>query len=132
FAAGVPHDLFDRLRAEAPVFGQPNPHGGMLWSLTRNADIRAVSTDSANYTSTRGFYFPNIGEHIASYKRHNVMFNDPPEHTRLRLFAAKAFSAPVVARFEEWIRVLCREIVEEVRSQPEGRVDAIPPIAAAL
>jgi len=131
FRQGVPHATFDRLRAQAPVYGQPNPKGGTFWSLTRHADIRAVSTDAANFTSTWGFYYPNIGEHLANYKRHSVMFNDPPAHTRLRSFAAKAFSAPVVGRFEEWIRVICKEIVQEIQAQP-GRFDAIPLIAAAL
>jgi len=132
FAKGVPHEAFDRLRVAAPVYGQPNPKGGTCWSLTRHVDIRAVSTDAANFTSTLGFYFPNIGPHMAGYKRCSVMFNDPPTHTRLRSFAAKAFSAPVVARFEEWIREICQEIVQEVLVQGKAPFDAIPLIAAAL
>jgi cytochrome P450 len=132
FADGVPHHIFDQLRAEAPVSGVANPRGGTIWSLTRYEDIRAVSTDPANYTSTLGMYYPNIGEQMATVKRANIMFNDPPGHTRLRSYAAKAFSAPVIARFEGWIRDICREIVSDIRAQPDGRFDAIPVIAAAL
>lgn len=129
FADGPPHEIFDALRAEEPVYGQPNPMGGTAWSLTRFADIRAVGTDMEKFTSTEGMHYPNIREH-AKYKCDNIMFNDPPVHTRLRTFAAKAFSAPVVAKFEVWIRELCVEIVEDVLRQ--DRIDIIPAIASAL
>ncbi len=129
FADGPPHAIFDFLRNEKPVYGQPSPMGGTAWSLTRYADIRAVGTDTERFTSAEGMHYPNLREH-AKHKRDNIMFNDPPAHTRLRTFAAKAFSAPVVAKFEGWIRELCVQIVDDVLQQ--DRVDIIPAIASEL
>ncbi|MEK1905297.1 MAG: cytochrome P450 [Pseudomonas sp.] len=129
FADGPPHELFDLLRNEQPVYGQPSPMGGTAWSLTRFADIRAVGTDLERFTSAEGMHYPNLREH-AKHKCDNIMFNDPPTHTRLRTFAAKAFSAPVVARFDGWIRELCVEIVDKVLQQ--DRLDIIPAIASEL
>lgn len=130
FADGPPHRLFDRLREENPVHGQPNPMGeGNVWSLTRFADIRAVGTDTKTFTIEHGHQFPTPRSHAAAM-RDNIMFNDPPHHTRLRSFAAKAFSPPVVARFEGWIRELCVKIVDDLRGRDQ--VDIIPAVAAEL
>jgi cholest-4-en-3-one 26-monooxygenase len=130
FTDGPPHPIFDRLREDEPVYGQPNPlGGGTVWSLTRFADIRMVGTDKERFTITHGHQFPTPQAHAAAM-RDNIMYNDPPRHTRLRSFAVKAFSPPVVARFQDWIRELSVEIVDNVLKQ--GRVDMIPAIAAEL
>jgi cholest-4-en-3-one 26-monooxygenase len=130
FRDGPPHDVFDWLRENEPVHGQPNPRGeGTIWSLTRFADIRAIGTDSEHFTITNGHQFPTPPEHPARM-RDNILFNDPPRHTRLRSFAAKAFSPPVVARFETWIRELCAEIIDAVVERES--FDMVPMIAGEL
>ena len=45
FAERVPHDWFDDLRAEAPVYRHPEPHGPGFWVVTKHADIAEVSHD---------------------------------------------------------------------------------------
>ncbi len=130
FAEGPPHRIFDQLREDDPVYGQPNPMGGgTVWSLTCFADMRVVGTDKERFTITRGHQFPNTAVH-AEAMRDNIMYNDPPRHTRLRSFAVKAFSPPVVARFEDWIRGLSVQIIDNVLKQ--HRIDMIPAIAAEL
>ena len=42
FEDGPPHELFARMRAEAPVIRCTNPEGGDYWSVTKAADISAV------------------------------------------------------------------------------------------
>jgi cytochrome P450 len=58
FAAGFPHDVFTRLRREAPVwFHPPTPHtpgGEGFWVLTRHADIAAAAEDAATFSSQSG------------------------------------------------------------------------------
>lgn len=130
FANGPPHEIFDELREHAPVYGQPHPLRGRIWSLTRHADIREASINVAVFSSAQGIVFPNSPERLA-FLRENMMFNDPPVHTRLRGFAAKAFSPAVVVRFEQWIRELCADIADEVLRQ-ESAFDAIDHIAAVL
>jgi len=53
FADGPPHELFARMRAEAPVHWNPGPDGSGFWSLTRKDDIAAVSRDTATFSSHR-------------------------------------------------------------------------------
>jgi cholest-4-en-3-one 26-monooxygenase len=130
FSNGPPHGLFDKLRNESPVYPQANPFGNnTIWSLTRFADIRTVGTDGAHFSIQQGHQFPTPPKH-AAMMRDNIMFNDPPRHTRLRSFAAKAFSPPVVARFDEWIRSLVIEILDTVSRRE--RIDMVPMIAAEL
>ena len=50
----VPHDQFDRLRAEAPVFWHPEPDDTGFWALTKHADVRAASHDIATFSTELG------------------------------------------------------------------------------
>ena len=48
----VPHDQFDRLRAEAPVAWHPEVDDTGFWAVTKHEDVVAVSRDSATYCSS--------------------------------------------------------------------------------
>ena len=132
FADGPPHDVFDELRRSTPVYWNTTTFGtptGGFWALTRFADASAVSRDTASFTSTKGICFPADAERGPSM-RDNVMWNDPPEHTRIRGLASRGFSTRVVARFEEWVRERVREILD---SLPTGEAfDAVALIASEL
>ena len=41
FIGGVPHDVFTRLRAEAPVYFHPEADGPGFWVLSRYRDVTA-------------------------------------------------------------------------------------------
>jgi cholest-4-en-3-one 26-monooxygenase len=130
FRDGPPHALFDHLRKTDPVYGQPDPINGVTaWSLTRFADLRAVSGDVATFSIARGHQYPTPRAYAAAMGN-NIMFNDPPRHTRLRSFGAKAFSPSVVTRFDGWIREICVSIVDSVARQ--DTIDMVPMIAAEL
>ena len=131
FAKGPPHHVFDRLRRLDPIHGQPNPRGGTIWSLTRSEDIRKVSGDVETFCSRGGLTLPITPERLEQ-TRTNLMFNDPPFHTRLRAFVAKAFSPPVVARFDDWISELCVKILDDVEATGGAPFDAVKMISAAL
>jgi cytochrome P450 len=68
---------------------------------------------------------------MAAHMGGSLLFSDPPDHTRLRSFAAKAFSPPVVRRFESWVRELCVGIADRVGTI-EGEFDAVTHISSAL
>ena len=130
FRDGPPHAWFDELRARDPLHGQPDPlNGGTVWSLTRHADVRAVSNDLVRFTQTLGHQFPTPRSYAATMQD-NILFSDPPRHTRLRAFGAKAFSPSVVARFDGWIREIVVAILERVTTC--DTIDAVPEIAAEL
>jgi len=141
YTEGPPHDYFDHLRRNDPCHEMTSPYGARFWALTRAADIRAVSLDQQQFTSTEGFLYPAAlasavvaagqdNKRFNDMRRTNMMWHDGAGHERLRGFLASAFSPRVVARFEHWIREICVRIVQEVLEAK--RFDAIPMIAAEL
>src|SRR5437867_3733744 len=59
FRDGPPHELFARMRAEAPVRWNEVPGYGGFWSVTRHADVSAISRDTATFSSYRAGIFLN-------------------------------------------------------------------------
>ena len=40
YVDGPPHEVFERLRHEQPVYRQPMPDGTEYWAVLRHADLR--------------------------------------------------------------------------------------------
>lgn len=129
FVNGAPHNTFARLRREDPVAWCDYPGGKGFWSLTRHADILEANRNNQVFSSARGIRMEDqtYEEYLA---RRTFQETDPPEHTRVRILVAKAFSKPVVALFEEQIRRLCDEILDKVL--PRGEFDAVRSVARQL
>jgi hypothetical protein len=129
FAEGVPHNAFRRMRDEAPVAWTEYPGGRGFWSLTRHADILAASRDPATFSSAQGIRMEDQTpeEYLA---RRTFQETDPPDHTVMRRKLSRAFSKPVVAAFEQAIRELCVEILDEALEAES--LDATAEIARPL
>jgi cholest-4-en-3-one 26-monooxygenase len=115
--AGVPHDVFDAMRREAPVSWHERPTGN-YWSLTRHADIAAVSRDQTSFTSHKGIYYPPIPE-LASLQTDMLVFLDPPRHTQLRGLVSKSFTPKVVQKLDGWIREVARDVISGLQDKDE-------------
>lgn len=132
FVDGPPHDVFDELRRDDPVYWNATSSGtptGGFWALTRHADVAAVSRDVETFTSTKGMCYP-ANAALAPMMVDNLMWNDPPVHTRIRGLAARGFSVRVVARFEEWVRDRVTDILDNL--PVDEPFDAVQLIAAEL
>ena len=129
FVNGAPHNTFARLRDEQPVAWCDYQAGQGFWSITRNDDIHECNRNNALYSSARGIRMEDqtYEEYLA---RRTFQETDPPDHTRMRILVAKAFSKPVVALFETQIRRLCDEILDQ--SLQLGEFDAVKRIARQL
>jgi cytochrome P450 len=129
FVQGAPHNTFTRLRNEDPVSWTPYAGGKGFWSITRHQDILNLNRDAALMSSAQGIRMEDqtYEEYLA---RRTFQETDPPEHTRTRLLVAKAFSKPVIAQFEQQIRQLCVQILDEALEQKE--FDAVKRIARQL
>ena len=132
FHDAVPHAAFERLRREKPVHWTPTssgtPHGG-FWSLTRFADIANTTRDPATFTSRRGISYPVLPARTEGMAD-NLMYNDPPDHTRLRRLVGAAFTPRMVARFGDWITERVDAIIADLRGR--GECDLVPLIAVEL
>jgi pimeloyl-[acyl-carrier protein] synthase len=126
-----PYPLFRRLRTEDPVHWDPFLH---TWVVTRYADVMEVlHTFSANRTHTpEKLEAVGLAEltPIARLMVQQMLFMDPPQHTRLRKLASHAFTPGRVAGLRSHIR----EIVARILDQAEGerRMDVIRDLAEPL
>ncbi len=129
FINGAPHNTFARMRRDEPVAWCDYAGGQGFWSITRHEDILECNRNNAVFSSARGIRMEDqtYEEYLA---RRTFQETDPPDHTRVRLLVAKAFSKPVVALFETQIRQLCDEILDQ--HLPTLEFDAVKTIARQL
>src|SRR5476651_1496451 len=101
FDEGPPHELFARMRAEAPVRWNPSRDGSGFWSLTRHADIAAASRDFGTFSSLKQGVFLHPDQVVPlDLTRNLLLYKDPPEHTKYRAILQSAFTPHTVARLE--------------------------------
>ncbi|MEV4844350.1 cytochrome P450 [Micromonospora matsumotoense] len=108
-----PHRLdvdprYAELRRDEPLIRVQLPFGEPAWLATRHADVRAVLGD---LRFSRAAAVGRDEPRSTRYQREaGILGMDPPEHSRLRRLAAKAFTA---RRVEE-LRPRTREWAEEL------------------
>ena len=128
---GPPHELFKRMRAEAPVHWNPLPDGTGCWSVTRHADIAAISRDTETFSSHRGGIFLHHDQVLPlDLNRNMLLYMDPPQHTRYRLILQKAFTPHSVATMEETIRARVTRTIDAVIER--GSCDFVDEIAVPI
>ncbi|MEP1209280.1 MAG: cytochrome P450 [Rhizobiaceae bacterium] len=129
FVDGAPHNTFARLRAEDPLHWTEYQDGQDFWSVTRHADILVMNRNFEVFSSARGIRMEDqtYEEYLA---RRTFQETDGAEHRAMRMKVQKAFSAPVIANFEQDIRSLCADILDDALSTPE--FDATKKIAREL
>ncbi len=139
FAHGFPHDVFTRLRREAPVwFHPPTPHtpgGEGFWVVSRYADVLAVATDARTFSSERGGAREGGGtliEDLPSGFATGVLLNmmDDPRHQKLRRLATGTVSPRALALLEAELRTRTAAIVDAAAAR--GRCDFLLDVAAEL
>ena len=126
-----PYPLFKRLRTEDPVHWDPFLHA---WVVTRYPDVVRVLTDfSANRTFTPA-QLSQVGlsalAPVASVMLRQMLFMDPPMHTRLRALCSLAFTPARVERLRSHIQEVTDRLIESVALS--DRMDLIADFAAPL
>jgi len=126
-----PYPLFRRLRTEDPVHWDAFLH---TWVVTRYVDVLEVlHTFSAQRTHTpeklKAVGLSEMGP-IAQLMVKQMLFMDPPAHTRLRSLASQAFSPARVAVLRSHIREIVSRLLDDV--QRKGRMDIIGDLAEPL
>jgi pimeloyl-[acyl-carrier protein] synthase len=126
-----PYPLFRRLRTEDPVHWDPFLH---TWVVTRYADVLEVlHTFSAERTHTPA-KLNAMGlaamSPVAQLMVKQMLFMDPPQHTRLRKLASHAFTPSRVAVLRSHIREVVGRLLDRVES--DHRMDVIRDLAEPL
>ena len=129
-----PYPLYHRLRAEDPVHWDPYLHA---WIVTRYSDVVSVlTTFSADRAPSPEFFealsVRDVGP-IAKVMVKQMLFMDPPSHTRLRKLAAPAFMPARVQRLRDHIQDIATKLIDDIVARGDaGRMDLLADFAAPL
>lgn len=118
YTAGVPHATFSRLRENDPVHWTEEQDGSGFWSILRYDDALAVSRDVETFTSAKGIRLEEMDDEEA-LARLTMMELDPPHHTRYRRLVSKGFTRRRVESYEDAIRQLAVEVIEDALNESE-------------
>jgi cholest-4-en-3-one 26-monooxygenase len=129
FADGPPHDVFTRMRAEAPVCFLPEPDGPGYWGVFRYGDVMEVSRHPQTFGS-----HPNTMIHDpedGGQGTGEIMLNqDPPRHTQLRKLVNRGFTPRQIAQLEPRIRAVVRDLLDAAEALGSG--DLVADVAVEL
>jgi cytochrome P450 len=126
-----PYPLYRRLRTEDPVHWDSFLHA---WVVTKYGDvIRVLREFSANRTpSPEQLSAMDLSalNPIAQVMVRQMLFMDPPDHTRLRALASAAFTPHRVERLRSHIQEIVDDLLNAVVSA--GRMDVIADLASPM
>ena len=98
-----PYPTYARLRAESPVFYNPELD---FFAYARHADVLAAFRDVDHYSNAYGVSLDPAAFGPDAHRAMSFLAMDPPKHTRMRSIAGKSFTPRRVAAMEDGIRRL--------------------------
>jgi cytochrome P450 len=126
-----PYPLYDRLRTEDPVHWDPYLH---TWVVTRYKDVLTVLHDYSASRSPTPEQLESIGlgylSPIAKVLIKQMLFLDPPSHTRIRNLAAEAFTPWRVEVLRAHIQEIANSLLDQVEAK--GSMEVIADFAVPL
>ncbi len=128
-----PYPLYRHLREEDPVHWDPYLHA---WVITRYDDVVTVLTHfSADRTPSPEF-FEALGAAqftpVAHVMVKQMLFLDPPAHSRLRKLAAPAFMPARVRPLRHHIQKIAGRLIDDVLARGTGRMEMLRDFAEPL
>ena len=130
------HEMFRRLRAEAPIYWHEHPKGRGFWNLTKHADVVTVGRQAQRFSSEIGgisILDPEEyeGEGGGADQRGLMMlYTDPPKHTRYRHLVQKGFTPRMVTLLEQHLQAKAVAIVDNIIER--GECDFVEDLASEL
>lgn len=135
-----PYPTLARLRREAPVYAHTTPGGATIWYVSRYADATAVLRDDVHFCkdvrhaqgeeahvrAAREGQQPSVQQAI----NRNMLFSDPPDHTRLRALVNQAFTPRRVEAMRPRVQAMADDLLTAVF--PAGQMDLIAAYALPL
>jgi cytochrome P450 len=139
FADGFPHEVFSRLRREAPVWWheptQHTPGGVGFWVVSSHAGAVGVMSEPETFSSERapgheggGTLIEDLPYGTAAGVLLNMM--DDPRHRAIRRLVTPAFSPRELGRLEAGLRELTGATLDA--ASENGEFDFLREVAAEL
>ncbi len=108
-----PYPVYDQLRAYAPIFYWEL---GNTWFLSRYEDCKTLLSDK------------RLG-HL-SVSGNSMLFQNPPDHTRLRGLVNRAFTPRMIERYRDRVQAITDGLLDNVRA--DEHMDLIAQFAYLL
>lgn len=131
-----PFPTLARLRSEQPVLESALPDKTPLWLVLRYDDVQMMLKDE-RFSKDR--YKALTPEQLRKYPwippmfrtlEHNMLDQDPPDHTRLRALVHRAFTPRIVEQMRERVQQLADELLDD--AAPHGKMDLIRDFALPI
>ena len=125
-----PYPLFQRLRHEDPVHNDP---GGRGWMVSRYQDAEFVLSDrrlSAQRTLTAERQH-DVSDAVRQALSRQMLFMDPPDHTRLRALFTKAFTPSRMEALRSQVATMVRTLFDAADARA-GQIDFVREFAIPL
>ncbi len=116
-----PFPTFAAMRARDPVYAHAAPDGRTIWYVTRYADVAAVLKDDERFCkdSRHAADRPARPDRTALSFNDNMLFSDPPDHTRLRALVSQAFTPRRVAAMQARIQATADALLDRLMAGDE-------------
>lgn len=128
-----PYSLYQRLRSEDPVHWDPFLHA---WVVTRYRDVVHVlhhfSADRTPTPEQLNAMGLSALSPIALVMMKQMLFLDPPAHTRLRSLASSVFTPGRVRVLRSHIQQIADTLLDEIMDRHRGQMDVIADFAEPL
>ncbi len=107
------------MRQDDPIYAHRSPGGGTIWYITRFAEVTAVLKDNEHFVKDVGHtLLPNAKKpRKSSLNRlinENMLFADPPDHTRLRALVNQAFTPRRVEQLAGRVQQITNELLAAI------------------
>ncbi|WP_067895614.1 cytochrome P450 [Nocardia vaccinii] len=122
-----PYPTYERLRADAPLYH--NPDLG-FWALSRHADVITGFRDNVRLSSAMGVSLDPAAWGPHAHKTMSFLAMDDPRHVRMRRLVYKGFTPRRVTEMDARIRELTLEHLEPALDR--GSFDWIEDFAGKL
>ncbi|MGB1249957.1 MAG: cytochrome P450 family protein [Candidatus Promineifilaceae bacterium] len=131
-----PFPTFAEMRVNAPIYAHKDRSGRSVWYVTRYRDVMRVMRDprfvkdptraQPSAPSPRARKQPSLQQSI----NRNMLFSDPPDHTRLRALVNLAFTPRRVERMREQVQTAADQLLDKVAGT--GQIELIADYALPL
>src|SRR5215831_3896563 len=126
---GYPHDVWTRLRAEAPVAYLAPEGFEPFWAITKHADVMEIAKQPLRFSSAQGIALHRAGEVVPPTDL--VVMLDPPRHGPMRRAANARFTPRGVRSRRDDLEHIAEEIVGTAApAGSSGELDFVERIAA--
>lgn len=128
---GYPHDLWTRLRHEAPVSYMEPPGYAPFWAVVKHADVLDVLGRPDVFSSAYGLVLGRQGAPIQPAEM--VVTMDPPRHGPLRRAAMSRFTPRAIRSRRQEIDRIAVDLLDELAADGDAdEFDFVERIAAPL